>query len=327
MMRTPLFNASLRPKLTLQAMGLGLLLTVFGNAVTADDFAALKDLQDSRVVLDRLHPENNAHGEDFKELNAIGVLAAVDQASSTVYGFGSGALIDGCHVLTAQHVIYGGQGDFDTPPPAPSLEFLVGQVTPEEHNLTEGLRYVRFATATAMGGTGQHDGRSDSAERDWAVVTLTENLPEIVPIELHAFDPALRNGANWILEHADRAGIAGFPGDHMAQNPLVAHAHLWGSFGEVLGIYNDSDSGFAYFTLTAPATQGTSGGVAFTTLAGRHVAVGIIQSRSGDGIHDLIRSPTSVVLITPHLLNAIHDAMAAQPCRPNSAIGGGHDRS
>jgi hypothetical protein len=180
MMRTPLFNASLRPKLTLQAMGLGLLLTVFGNAVTADDFAALKDLQDSRVVLDRLHPENNAHGEDFKELNAIGVLAAVDQASSTVYGFGSGALIDGCHVLTAQHVIYGGQGDFDTPPPAPSLEFLVGQVTPEEHNLTEGLRYVRFATATAMGGTGQHDGRSDSAERDWAVVTLTENLPEIL---------------------------------------------------------------------------------------------------------------------------------------------------
>jgi hypothetical protein len=311
----------------LQALGLGLLFTVFGNGATADDFAALKDLQDSRVVLDRLHPENNAHGEYFKELDAIGVLAAVDQATSTVYGFGSGALIDPCHVLTAQHVLYGGPGDFDTPPPAPSLEFLVGQVTAEEHNLTEGLRYVRFGTATAMGGTGQHGGHSDSVERDWAIVTLTEDVPGIVPIELHAFDPALRNGANWILEHADRAGIAGFPGDHMAQNPLVAHAHLWGSFGEVLGVYNDSDTGFAYFTLTAPATQGTSGGVAFTTLAGRHVAVGIVQSRSGDGIHDLIRSPTSVVLITPHLLDVIHDALAAQPCRPNSAIGDGHDRS
>jgi hypothetical protein len=327
MMRNSLMIAPLRTTPTLQALGLGLLFSVFGNAATADDFAALKDLQDSRVVIDRLHPENNAHGEDFKELNAIGVLAAVDQATSTVYGFGSGSLIDACHVLTAQHVIYGGQGDFDTPPPGPSLEFLVGQVTPEEHNLTEGLRYVRFGTATAMGGTGQHDGRSDSFERDWAVVTLTENVPGIVPIELHAFDPALRNGANWILEHAGRAGIAGFPGDHMAQNSLVAHAHLWGSFGEVLGVYNDSDSGFAYFTLTAPATQGTSGGVAFTTLAGRHVAVGIVQSRSGDGIHDLTRSPTRVVLITPHLFDKIHDALAAQPCRSNSAISDDHDRS
>ena len=324
-MQNPLLDAPLPPMRTLRALGLALLCTVFGNTVTADDFAAMQDLRDSRVVLDRLHPENNAHGEDFKELNAIGVLAAVDQPTSTVYGFGSGALIDACHVLTAQHVIYGGPGDFDTPPPGPSLEFLVGQVTPEEHNLTEGMRYVRFGTATVLGGTGQHNGRSDSVERDWALVTLTENVPGIVPIELHAFDPALRKGPNWILEHGDRAGIAGFPGDHMAQNPLVAPAHLWGSFGDVLGVYNDPVGGFAYFTVTAPATPGTSGGVAFTTLNGRHVAVGIVQSRSGDGIHDLTRSPTSVVLITPHLLEIIHDAQAAQPCKPDSALDD-HDR-
>jgi hypothetical protein len=327
MLRKPVIRAPLAPLRTSKALALGLVCTLFGNSVTADDFAALKDLRDSRVVIDRLHPENNAHGEDFKELNAVGVLAAVDQATSTVYGFGSGALIDACHVLTAQHVIYGGHGDFDTPPPSPSLEFLVGQVTPEEHNLTEGMRYVRFGTATAMGGTGQHNRRSDSFERDWALVTLTENVPEIAPIELHAFDPALRNGPNWILEHGDKAGIAGFPGDHMAQNPLVSHAHLWGSYGDVLGVYNDPDSGFAYFTLTAPATQGTSGGVAFTTLAGRHVAVGIVQSRSGDGIHDLTRSPTSVVLITPHLLHVIHNAQAAQPCKPDSAPSEAHNRS
>jgi hypothetical protein len=56
------------------------------------------------------------------------------------------------------------------------------------------------------------------------------------------------------------------------------------------------------------------------TIAGRQVAVGIVQSRSGDGIHDLIGSPTNVVLITPHLVDVIHDALAAQPC---SSFSGG----
>lgn len=290
------------------------LLAALSGGAIADDFEALKDLQDTRVVLDRFHPENNARAEDLSELNAIGVLAPIAQDAQSVYGFGSGGLIDTCHVLTAQHVIYGWRADFDVPPPSGTLEFLVGQTTPEEQNLTEGLRYVRFGSATALGGTGQHGGRSDRPERDWALVTLTEDLPGITPLQLHAFDPAWRSGPNWILDHGARAGLAGFPGDHMAQNPLIAHAHLWGSYGQVLGVYNDPIAGFAYFTVTAPATPGASGGMAFTTIEGRHVAVGIIQSRSGDGIHDLARSPNLVVLITPHLLQEVRAAQAAHPC-------------
>jgi Trypsin-like peptidase domain len=298
----------------LRTAGFAFLLGALSGGAIADDFDALQDMQDTRVVIDRFHPENNAHAENLFELNAIGVLAPLAQDAQTVYGFGSGALIDTCHVLTAQHVIYGWHADFDVPPPSGNLEFLVGQTTPEEHNLTEGLRYVRFGTATVLGGTGQHGGRSDRPERDWALVTLTEDLPGIAPLQLHAFDPALRSGPNWILAHGGRVGLAGFPGDHMAQNPLIAHAHLWGSFGQIVGVYNDPSAGFAYFTVTAPATPGASGGMAFTTIEGRHEAVGIIQSRSGDGIHDLDRSPTAVVLITPHLLQEIHTAQTAHPC-------------
>jgi hypothetical protein len=294
-----------------------LLLSFIGAAdfAGADDFEALKDSTDSRTVFDRLHPQNNPHRENFADLNAIGVLAPVDYGAQKVFGFGSGTLIDACHVLTVQHVPYAWHGDFDAPPPlGQTVEFLLGQTEPSERNQTEGLKFVRFGTVTAYGGSGEHGGRSDAPQKDWAVVTLTENVPEIAPIELLAMDPADPSGKNWIHDHQDEISTAGFPGDHMGGAALTSHAHLWGAFGHVLGVYNDPVSGFAYFTATTPGTPGSSGGLAFTKINERYVAVGIIQSRLGDGIHNLTQEPTIAVLITPTLLGAIRQAQAQTPC-------------
>jgi Trypsin-like peptidase domain len=281
----------------------------------ADETSALRDSSDHRVIFDRLHPENNPFREDYSALNAIGVLAPVDDAHHRIYAFGSGTLIDSCHVLTAMHVPYGGRGDFDVIPKLGQVvEFLVGQTVASDHNLTEGLKYFRRGSVTARGLTTVQDGRAVDPQRDWAVVTLTENVLGIPPMELLAMEPEDHSKPNWINRANDAVSWAGFPGDHMSKEPMIAHAHLWGSYGQVLGVYNVAEEGYAYFTTNAAGTPGASGGLAFTQVDGRYVGVGIIEGRQGDGIHNLEEAPSMAVLITPRLLDEIHDAQKQSPC-------------
>jgi len=269
---------------------------------------------DSRIVFDRLHPRANLHHEDFADLNAIGVLAPLDVGAQRVRGFGSGGLIDACHVLTAQHVGYGWAGDFESPPPlGQAVEFLVGQTEPSEHNKTEGLKFVRFGTVTAYGGSAQHHDTSDSPELDWAIVTLSENVPGIKALELLGLNPPDK-GRNWARDQDDAVGVAGFPGDH--RDPVLekSHAALWGSFGKVLGVYYNPDSGYAYFTATVAGTRGASGGIFFARQGEHYAAVGILQGRGGDGIHHLDTQPSVGVLLTPKLIKAVHAAQLKTPC-------------
>jgi hypothetical protein len=294
---------------------IGLLLTgILGACATVAPITPTVSAGDPRVVLDRLHPKLNAHHEDFADLNAVGVLAPLDVGAQRVRGFGSGGLIDACHVLTAQHVGYGWAGDFESPPPlGQAVEFMVGQTEPAEHNKTEGLKFVRFGTVTAYGGSAQHHDASDSPELDWAVVTLSENVPGVKALELLGLNPPDK-GSNWARDQDDNVGVAGFPGDHRDPVPVRSHIALWGSFGKVLGVYYNPDSGYAYFTASVAGTPGASGGIAFARHDNHYVAVGILQGRGGDGIHDLDTKPSVGVLLTPKLLKAIRAAQLETPC-------------
>lgn len=271
---------------------------------------------DTRVVIDRLNPQNNVGGADLSALNAVGVIAPVDYQSRHVYAYGTGFLIDACHVLTAAHVMYGWRGDYATAPPlGQPAQFALGQTSPEDHNETEGLKFFYQGAVTAHGNSGRHGGRTDHSDIDWAIVTLSTTVSAIAPIPLHALDPR-KDGQNWISNAHETVGAAGFPGDRMDLDLTQAHRRLWGSYGQVLRVSYDTSSGYASMTSTNPATAGTSGGAMFAVVAKHIVAVGIVQSVFGDGIHHKNVEPTVSVLITPTLLNEIESALHSNPCAP-----------
>jgi hypothetical protein len=265
--------------------------------------------------LDRLHPTRNPGAQDLSLLNAVGVLAPVNAEATQVLAVGSGFLIDACHVLTALHVPSAYRGDYDAPPPpGQPVEFLVGQVDTGELNETEGLREVRFGSVSGSGQTGSHHGTSDKPAADWALVTLNasiESIPAHLPVSVNPLDLSAQS---WIVADSQEVGCAGFAHDHARENSPRLHADLWGAFGHVLEVQVDPATGAAFMHLDTPATPGASGGMVFARVGGELAPVGILQSRIGDGVHDLAHFPTRAVLFTPSLVAEIDRLRAEHPC-------------
>lgn len=116
-------------------------------------------VKDERIVIDRTSAE-------FKQLNAIGAVTPLDMKS-----FGSGFMVDSCHVLTNHHVVFekASQAKLGT-----NIKFSVGQTNLKgkqfSHLLMEG-KIIAF---------GDYDGTNISENADWAIIKLSKPVGEDV---------------------------------------------------------------------------------------------------------------------------------------------------
>jgi V8-like Glu-specific endopeptidase len=266
--------------------------------------------RDNRIVRDRLHSRNNPNGVDFAFLNAVGAVWSADVDRSAAAGIASsGFLIDRCHVLTNLHVVYS-DDVVVSPAVGNSVEFAVGQTAPGPYRgALLGLRLLLNGVVVAHGDAVVLDRVVYRPEEDWAVIRLTSDVDDtITPLPLAAIDHAQ-------LPSGLQVSAAGFPSDHrLHSGDGFNFKDLWGSDGAVVGV-TEASTGGAVIETTLQVTRGSSGGPLYGDFDGRrHVAIGMIQGFSGNGIDVSVSAPSRQVLFTPSTLARIDAAVAASAC-------------
>jgi V8-like Glu-specific endopeptidase len=271
---------------------------------------------DNRIVVDRLHSENNAYGEDDSFLNAVGAVWSDDirrtgagYDGATGYDAATGFLIDPCHVLTNMHAVYTERTVID-PPIGKWVAFGVGQTEHDnDRGALQGLRLLLHGSVIAHGDTVIVEHQVRNPEKDWALIRLEANVDgSISPLTITAVDLAL-------LPRHLTLSAAGFPTDHRRlRRDGFKLKDLWGSAGRIVGLVSFGGNG-ALVQTTIQTTPGSSGGPIYGDFNGRkHIVVGMVQSIPGNGIDVSEDAPNIQVLFTPGAMTQITEAEAETPC-------------
>lgn len=140
---------------------------------------------DERVVLDRTAPE-------YWQLNAIGVVTPTNMKF-----YGTGFLVDTCHVLTNHHVVFDKASDARL---GYQTYFSVGQTTDKKAQFRHVLEK---GTVIAFG---RYDGTNAAENADWVIIELVQSLGKTVGfIPIYQMDLKKMFGRSVIS--------AGYPGD------------------------------------------------------------------------------------------------------------------
>jgi hypothetical protein len=266
--------------------------------------------RDTRTVLDRLNPDNNAHRQDYAFLDGVGAVWPETLGRTAIpYDASSGFLVDRCHVLTTLHGVYP-----DDPGAQPALgkavSFGVGQTATEtSRGAARGLRFLIEGIVVAHGETTVIDREVQDPAADWALIQLKDHVDEGIP----ALPMLASTPESWAPGTVVTA--AGFPADHRAfRADGFNFKDLWGSVGTVADVRATGTVG-AIAETTIQATRGMSGSPVFTSVGGAaQVVIGMVQSIRGNGLDVSAQRPNVEVLFTPALLEEIKRAIKRTPC-------------
>jgi V8-like Glu-specific endopeptidase len=266
--------------------------------------------KDNRVVRDRLHARNNPDGADYAFLNAVGAVWSEDvDRSAAGSSASSGFLIDRCHVLTNMHVVYSDDVVVN-PAVGKKVDFAVGQTAPgPARGAVLGLRLLRHGVVVAHGDAIVLDRVVYRPEEDWALIRLTSDVDAaIMPMSLAAVDRVQ-------LPNGRPVSAAGFPADHRLHNgDGFNFKDLWGSDGQVVGV-SETSTGAGLIDTTVQVTRGSSGGPLYADFDGaQHIAIGMLQAFSGNGIDVSASAPSRQVLFTAATVARIAAAQADTTC-------------
>ena len=221
------------------------------------------------MPIDRLHPEHNLHGENRSALNSVGLITTVKGADSPAYGTGWLA-VDACHVVTAEHVIYGPTFD-ETAPLGVPVFFYVGQTA---HPRTENYGFARVygGQVVAHGKAHQVEDVADTEGHDWAVVRLDDPVAGLRALPIVGHDSETYLGTTVLA--------AGYPALLLPEDGLsAAGRQLWADEGPLVkghGVTGDLD--FAVYDVKLQLGAGESGGPVIVTEDAQVVAEGLIQA-------------------------------------------------
>jgi V8-like Glu-specific endopeptidase len=201
---------------------------------------------DQRIDLNRNSPE-------YKQLNAIGVVTV-----PSVKAFGTGFLVDACHVVTNKHVVFGKTG---TPKTGAKVAFSAGETGDKNKPFVESMVDGKVIAH------GKFDGTVSSENSDWVVVKLSKSIGDKLGyIPLYQMDFKKMVGRP--------VSTAGFPGSK-TQNGK--------DFSKIYGDLNckiTATSIYGFMFHTCQATPGQSGSpVVSKGNDGKYYAIAMI---SGD---------------------------------------------
>ncbi len=200
--------------------------------------------KDERVEIDRTAPE-------YKALNAIGVVIPADMTS-----YGSGFLVDSCHVLTNNHVVFKkGQAQKN----GAKVTFSVGQTGSKEKPFTHALIDGKVIAH------GEYEHTLNSANNDWAIIRLSKSVgKEIDTIPFFQMDVKHMKGRQVIT--------AGYPGSR-TQNGKDLSAMYGDKNCKIIGM-----SIYGYVQHTCQVTPGQSGSpaLALNKDNGKYYAIGMV---------------------------------------------------
>jgi len=298
---------------------------------------------DNRYEVDRLSIPRKGilgtHSITNSRLDGIGVVDAI-QASGKNY-WGTGFLIDQCHVLTNQHVAY---GRFTVnPPPGQRVKFLVGEAAPESTARSlGGMRFEYSGAVVDSGGTIDRvpggvalskatDSDFALAGNDWAVIKLDSTVDPALPImELRSQLGELAGATLY---------SSGFPGDRNNHFKPGTVLKMWGSSGKLTRLIPGNE-GEAVILNLIQANHGQSGSPIYipendrqdqdafaipgmirigpngpVEHATQFTVIGMVSSAELDDAQADIDEPSIGVLFTPMVLRRINEAVADSPCR------------
>jgi hypothetical protein len=221
------------------------------------------------MPIDRLHPGHNLRAQNMAALNAVGVVLVTDAASQQFYGTGWLA-VDTCHVITAEHVMYGPTFDKTAPLGVP-IVFYVGQAEyPRDENY--GFSRGYGGKVVAHGGASQVDNVADTEGRDWAVIRLDKSVIGPRPLPIVGHDSETYLGTTVLA--------AGYPALLLPEEGLIgAGRQLWADEGPLVsghGVTGDLD--FAVYDVKLQLGAGQSGGPVIVTDGTQMVVEGLIQA-------------------------------------------------
>jgi hypothetical protein len=246
--------------------------------------------KDERVVLDRTVPE-------YRQLNAIGVVTPIKMES-----YGTGFLVDMCHVLTNHHVVFEEASDARL---GYQTKFSVGQTTDKKAQ----FRHVLVNGAVIA--FGNYDGSNASENADWVIIELDQSLGKSVGfITIYQMTLQKMFGRSVIT--------AGFPGNRTRNGADLSN--LYGDLN--CKIFGTGLYGNSYHT--CQTTHGQSGSpILAKGNDGKYYAIAIADRR-----FDMTRSQDSnignigVSLDSGLNVDVVSDgdkivaALKANPCTP-----------
>lgn len=245
----------------------------------AEDIAA-QAAKDERVVVDRTSAQ-------YKQLNAIGKVEADGQNF-----YGTGFLVDACHVLTNNHVVY---KDPKSAKKGTEVKFTIGSTEVSGKTIDNG----------------GFENTRETQNSDWAIVRLSKPLGATYGyIPMYQMDMQKMNGLGVIT--------AGFPGSKT--NGGKDLSKIYGDLNcKVTGT-----SGFGYSLHTCQATGGQSGSpVMAKGNDGKYYAVAMISGNKGfnmDRTEDPDKANVAVNFTSGKSLGVategdkINAALKADPC-------------
>jgi V8-like Glu-specific endopeptidase len=231
----------------------------------------LRELANTAEQMEQLSAEANAKDDrvaindrttgEYKQLNAVGVLRL---PGAKIYEFGSGFLVDACHVLTNNHVVgqktgvYNKQGiELKKAVDGTKVNFSVGQ----------GSNGNQFSNPDIEGtvlahGNYNHD--DITGNNDWAIVKLSKSMPSnFARIEMYPM------ASEKMISRDFSTG--GFPGARTQNGSDLSKIYV-DQKCKVLGM---GTYGFLYHT--CQVTGGQSGSPLMTKAPnGKYYAVGIV---------------------------------------------------
>jgi hypothetical protein len=272
-----------------------------------------------RLPIDRVHPEHNLRAQSMSALNSVGLVTTTSGANAPTYGTGWLA-VDACHIITAEHVIYGATFD-ETAPLGVQAFFYVGQTThPFPENYGFSRRYS--GRVVAHGKAHQVDNVADTDGHDWAVVRLDEPVIGLRPLPLVGHNSETYLGTTVLA--------AGYPALLLPKEGLAnAGRQLWADEGALVsghGVTGDLD--FAVYDAKLQLGAGESGGPVIVTEGTQMVAEGLIQamdtSSGAAGKGELAGLDVSqghankLVMFGAHAAEQLRKILHATPCTPQS---------
>jgi hypothetical protein len=276
-------------------------------------------LVEQRQPLDRKRPEHNLNHEDFSTLDAVGIVLANPGQNSGRYGT-AWLAVDACHVITAEHVIYGPVFD-ETAPLGVPVTFYVGQT---DHPTAETYSFSRAysGTVVAHGNAAQTATMIDTKGRDWAVIRLDENV-----VWLRALPIVGRDSWSYL---GSTVMAAGYPVLLLPKEGITgAGRQLWADEGPLVGGHAATDdSDFAVYSVQLQLGTGESGGPVIVTEAGQRAAGGIVQAvdtssalaGKGDfaGMDISKGHANQLVMFGEGAVTELRNIIRSTPCAPTS---------
>lgn len=164
-------------------------------AATADQISTKLE-NDTRVEVDR-------SSANYSQMNAIGVVQPANQKA-----YGTGFMVDSCHVLTNSHVAFNNHVSGDV---GSKTYFSVGQTgskqSPFKHADIEGKVIAK----------GNYDRTVSKTNGDWVVIRLSKSIKDVSSIPMYQMDSAVMKGKDVMT--------VGFPGDLSDDGKDLSKAH------------------------------------------------------------------------------------------------------